>query len=398
MTNAAPPPAGQMTNAAPPPGGQTTNAAPPPAGQMTNAAPPLLLVGHGTRSAEGVAEFGRLIERVRDRSRGRIPAVDGGFIELSAPPVADVVNRLAPARAKGPSAQRPGGTPAHETAGATAHEPAWSPPDGGFSSGSAWEVAAVPLVLTAAGHGKGDIPAALAREQVRHPGLSYRYGRPLGPHPLLQSVLEARIDAALDGSARRGTHVVLVGRGSTDPDGNAEVAKVARLLWEGRGYDEVEFSFISLADPSVPAALERTRRLGAGRIVVAPYFLFPGVLPDRIVAQSREFAASHPELDLRTAELIGDCDELADLVLERYDEAVSGDIRMNCDTCAYRVALPGFADKVGRPQMPHFHPGDDHVHVSFGSSHHVNRRQAHDHGPAEPSESPTLPTSTVMPG
>src|SRR5262249_34520444 len=55
----------------------------------------------------------------------------------------------------------------------------------------------------------------------------------------------------------------------------------------------------------------------------------------------------------------------AGLVLERYDEALSGDIRMNCDTCAYRVALPGFTDKVGRPQVPHYHPGDDqHRHAA----------------------------------
>jgi sirohydrochlorin cobaltochelatase len=297
---------------------------------MTRPGPPLLLVGHGTRSAAGVAEFGRLIDRLRERCRDRIAQVDGGFIELSAPPIADIMSRMAAATAA-----------------------------------SVWEVVAVPLVLTAAGHGKGDIPAALAREQVRHPGLSYRYGRPLGPHPALLTVLEARIDAALAGTPRAGTHVVLVGRGSTDPDGNAEVAKVARLLWEGRGYDGVEFAFISLAEPSVPTALERTRRLGADRIVVAPYFLFPGVLVDRIVTQSREFAAAHPELDLRAAVVLGDCDELAGLVLERYAEALTGDIRMNCDTCVYRVALPGFADKVGRPQTPHYHPADipDHVHA-----------------------------------
>lgn len=318
-------------------------------------APPLLLVGHGTRSAEGVAEFGRLVERVRDRSRDRIPAVAGGFIELSAPPLAEVVNRMAPGRAH---------------SGNSARGEARAPAYGAGEPGEAWDVVAIPLVLTAAGHGKGDIPAALAREQVRHPGLSYRYGRPLGPHPALQDVLETRIDAALRGSPRRGTHVIVVGRGSTDPDGNAEVAKVARLLWEGRGYDEVEFSFVSLAEPSVPAALDRARRLGAHRIVVAPYFLFPGVLPDRIITQSQEFAAARPDLDVRTAALIGDCDELADLVLERYQEAVRGDIRMNCDTCAYRVALPGFADKVGLPQTPHFHPGDahDHVHTGFAFS------------------------------
>jgi sirohydrochlorin cobaltochelatase len=259
---------------------------------------PLLLVGHGTRSSAGVAEFGRLAGRVRARARAawRVPAVEAGFIELAAPSVAGAVARLVRA--------------------------------------GHLEAAAVPLVLTAAGHGKGDIPAALARERARHPGLRVRYGRPLGPHPVLQDLLAARIESALAGADRRRTHIVLAGRGSTDPDANAEV------------------------EPSVPAVLDKVRRLGARRVVVAPYFLFPGVLPDRVTAQSREFAADHTAIDVRVAGLIGDCDELADLALERYHEAVHGDIRMNCDTCAYRVALPGFADKVGRPQAPHCHPDD----------------------------------------
>jgi sirohydrochlorin cobaltochelatase len=184
--------------------------------------------------------------------------------------------------------------------------------------------------------------------------------------------------------------VVLVGRGSTDPDANAEVAKVARLLWEGRGYDEVGLAFISLTGPSVPAALERARRLGAARIVVAPYFLFPGVLPDRVAAQSRNFARRYPAADVRVAGLIGDCDDLAGLVLERYREALAGDIRMNCDTCAYRVALPGFADKVGRPQTPHHHPDDSHPHRGAGHHHpddshpHPGDGHLHPHLPAQP--------------
>jgi sirohydrochlorin cobaltochelatase len=290
-------------------------------------APPLLIVGHGTRSDAGVAEFTRLVGQVRDRAAGRVPAVDGGFIELARPSVAEAITGLVP----------PGTGP--------------------------WPIVAVPLVLTAAGHGKGDIPAALARELVRHPGLSYSYGRPLGPHPVLQDILAARIDAALAGAPRRDAHVVLAARGSTDPDANAEVAKVARLLWEGRGYAGVEFCFISLAEPSVPAALERAVLLGARHIVVAPYFLFPGVLPDRVVAQSREFAAVHRGVRVDVAGLIGACGELTGLVLERYDEALHGDIRMNCDTCAYRVALPGFADKTGRPQVPHSHPDDEAGHA-----------------------------------
>ncbi|MEU1677585.1 uroporphyrinogen-III C-methyltransferase [Micromonospora zamorensis] len=303
----------------------------------------LVIVGHGTRSAAGVDQFAALVERVR--RRGDVGDVEGGFIELSRPPLTDAVGALV---ARGHRA-----------------------------------LVALPLVLTAAGHGKGDIPAAMAREQERHPGLSYRYGRPLGPHPLLHDALEERIDAALAGAVqadtvdRAGTWVALIGRGSTDPDANAEVAKVARLLWEGRGYAGVEPGFVSLASPSVPAVLERLRRLGARRIVVAPYFLFAGVLPDRIVAQSAEFAAAHPDLDVRVAEVIGDCDALADLVRERYAEALGGDIRMNCDTCAYRVLMPGFADKVGRPQRPHDHPDDP---VGHHHHHGHDHGHAHDHG------------------
>jgi sirohydrochlorin cobaltochelatase len=81
-----------------------------------------------------------------------------------------------------------------------------------------------------------------------------------------------------------------------------------------------------------------------------------------VTAQTREFAARHTGLDVAVAGLIGDCDELADLVLLRYDEAVHGDIRMNCDTCAYRIAMPGFADMVGRAQTPHHHPDDAAQH------------------------------------
>jgi sirohydrochlorin cobaltochelatase len=57
---------------------------------------------------------------------------------------------------------------------------------------------------------------------------------------------------------------------------------------------------------------------------------------------------------------------LADLVIERYTEALSGDIRMNCDVCVHRVALPGFEEKVGAPATPHYHPDEsghhDHHH------------------------------------
>ena len=295
---------------------------------------PMLIVGHGTRSDAGVNEFNAFITRLQRRQDAPYSAAAGGFIELSRPPMTEAVASLV----------------------AQGHR----------------ELIAVPLVLVAAGHGKGDIPAALLREKTRHPGMTYSYGRPLGPHPALLEVLEQRIEKVLGDAERGATHVLLVGRGSTDPDANAEIAKVARLLWEGRGYAGVEPSFVSLAEPSVPAGLEKLRRLGAERVVVAPYFLFSGILPDRIVSQASDFALAHPDLAIGMAELIGDCDELADLVIERYNEAVGGDIRMNCDTCIYRSEMPGFADRVGQPQRPHHHPDDaghGHGHDDHGHDH-----------------------------
>jgi sirohydrochlorin cobaltochelatase len=302
--------------------------------------PPLLLAAHGTTDQAGVDAFAALAGRVGKLAAADGTRVGGGFIELSAPALREAVADLA-AASPGPPA----------------------------AAGGKASIVAIPLMLSAAGHAKGDIPAALAREQTRHPGVSFSYGRPLGPHPALIDLLAARIAAVAGGTSPA---VLVVGRGSTDPDANADVAKTARLLWEGRDYLLAETAFVSLARPGVTEGLERCRLLcaglpgaglpGARQIVVARYFLFPGVLPDRVAEQAAAYAAAHPELDIRCADVFGDCDEIAALVYERYREAQSGDIRMNCDVCVYRIAMPGFEHRVGAPQHPHDHP-HDHVHV-----------------------------------
>ena len=189
--------------------------------------PALLIAGHGTRDEAGAEAF-RDFVRELGRHRPELP-VGGGFIELSPPPLGEAVAELV-------------------ERGVT-------------------RFAAVPLMLVSAGHAKGDIPAALARERERHPQISYAYGRPLGPHPSLLRVLERRLDEALGSATRRpgdraDVTVLLVGRGSTDPDANAEVHKAARLLWEGRGYAGVETAFVSLAAPDVPSFTHRSRPLG----------------------------------------------------------------------------------------------------------------------------------------
>jgi sirohydrochlorin cobaltochelatase len=283
--------------------------------------PGLLIVGHGSKNDDGVAEFGAFVDLV-----AKLASFDvaGGFLELSAPPMTDAVAEL-------------------------------------YDRGHR-RLVAVPLVLVGAGHAKGDVPAALARERDRRPGLTFGYGRPLGPHPSLLEVLDERISEVLPADERDGTAIVLVGRGATDPDANADIARTARLLYEGRGFVMVEPSFVSLAEPGVPAALDRARLLGAQRIVVSPYFLFSGVLPDRVTAQALQWADQHPEVEVRCARVLGPDERVARLVLDRYAEVLTGDVRMSCDTCIYRIAMPGYEARVGAPQRPHDHPDDPAHH------------------------------------
>lgn len=296
-------------------------------------APPLLLAGHGSADPAGAAAFNALTARVAKRLAADGIDVAGGFIELSGPPLSAAVDELA----------------------ARGHR----------------HLVAVPLMLVSAGHAKGDIPAALARERARHPGLAFSYGRPLGPHPVLLALLAERI-AAVAGPAGTGpAAVLLAGRGSTDPDANAETFKAARLLWEtlpasiaARRFALTETAFVSLARPDVAEGLERCRLLGARTIVVARYFLFPGVLPDRVAEHAAKYAAAHPDLGIRCTGVLGECDEIAALAAERYHEALTGDIRMNCDTCIYRAPLPGFEHRAGAPPRPHHHPADPvHPHA-----------------------------------
>jgi sirohydrochlorin cobaltochelatase len=296
------------------------------------AKPALLVVGHGSRDPRGAREFHELVALVRERTPGL--SVEGGFIELSRPPISECVDLL--------------------------------------TRDGARDVAAVPLMLLAAGHAKDDIPATLVREKMSHPDVNFKYGRALGIRPELLALMDKRISATVPEEKKEETAILIVGRGSSDPDANSDLVKASRLFYEGRPYPIVETAYVSMTPPSVPEGLERCRRLGAKRVTVFSYFLFTGVLEERIRHQSEEFAAANPGIEVSYAGYFGPHEKVADLLMERYHEAVRGDIRMNCDVCVHRVALPGFEEKVGAPATPHYHPdepGHGHGH-DHGHDHH----------------------------
>jgi sirohydrochlorin cobaltochelatase len=285
-------------------------------------APALMIVGHGSRDPRGAREFHALVALVRRRNPSL--TVEGGFIELSRQPISECVDRLAESGAR--------------------------------------NVAAVPLMLLAAGHAKDDIPATLVREKMGHPEMSFSYGRALGIRPELLELVDERISAVVLEEEKKETAVLIVGRGSSDPDANSDLCKIARLYYEGRPYPVVESAYVSMTPPDVAEGLDRCLRLGVKRVILFSYFLFTGVLEERIRGQGEAFAEANPGVEVRYAGYFGPDKRVADLVVERYTEAVGGDIRMNCDVCVHRVALPGFEEKVGAPATPHYHPDDQHGH------------------------------------
>ena len=157
------------------------------------------------------------------------------------------------------------------------------------------------------GSGVSQQPAALANT-----------GQKLG-----RGGFQRRIDEALtpadDEAWRPGdTAVVLVGRGALVPDANAEHYRIARLVWDEMGLQQVLPAFIQVNRPSVPDALSAAAASGLTRIVVAPVFLFTGKLSEWLAEQVGAWVESHPGVEVRIAHVIDDCDEIADVVVDRY--------------------------------------------------------------------------------
>ena len=187
------------------------------------------------------------------------------------------------------------------------------------------EVTVLPLLLTAAYHSKADIPRMLARTQ--RPRVSY--GATLGPHPLLLNALERRLAEALPisgpisgpipgpGADPAGTAVVLAAAGSSDPEANATIARMA-AQWQARtGWFAVRPAYASAAAPSPAAAVTSLLRAGAPRVVVATYLLAPGLFADRIRRSALAAGAS------AVSPALGACAEVADVMLDRFAQTGS---------------------------------------------------------------------------
>lgn len=247
--------------------------------------------------------------------------------------------------------------------------------------------------LSPAGHVKNDLPWEINSFAAENPDVSIAYGRELAVDLKLLAAAKERISAAearaKPGVERSETLLLVVGRGTNDPDANSNVAKVARLLWEGMRFGWTEIAYSGVTAPRVDAALERAVRLGFRRIVVFPYFLFTGVLVKRIYAQADAAAAAYPEVEIVKADYLNDHPLVLDALAERLAEIPAGTNVMNCLMCKYREQVIGYeADRGAAQAGHHLHvrgigvEGAAHHHQHHDHDHHHDH--GHDHGHAHP--------------
>ncbi|MFF2556632.1 sirohydrochlorin chelatase [Nocardia sp. NPDC058058] len=262
--------------------------------------PALIAVAHGSRDPRSAATMYAVVEQLAAAR----PDVDVrlAFLDLNAPSVDQVVDAIA---AEGHS-----------------------------------HAVVVPLLLGRAFHARVDLPGMLAAARTRHPRLRLTQADVLGPDPRLITALRDRVLDRLDSEFHSGapspvartdaqsTHaafdpvprlgVAVAAVGSSSAAANARTAEVARHLAAITGWD-TEICFAT-TEPSITEAQSRLRARGADQILVAPWFLAPGLLTDRL-------SAAAP--DLAHAEVIGAHPALTDIACDRYHAATTTALTMS---------------------------------------------------------------------
>ncbi len=281
----------------------------------------VMVCGHGSRSQAAVDEFSVVAEKLRDHFPDW--PVEYGYLEFANPVIRSGLDKLC---------------------------------DQGVN-----RILAVPGMLFAAAHAKNDIPSVLNSYQAET-GVRVDYGRELAVDPKMIQAAGDRISAALAKANAQFGHLanhdvclVVIGRGASDPDANSNVSKIARMLWEGFGFGWCEVGYSGVTFPLVEPCLEHVTRLGYKRVIVFPYFLFTGILIDRIYGFTDQVAERNPEIQFIKAGYLNDHPQVIATFAERVREILDGENAMNCALCKYRAQVLGFESEVGTPQESHHH-------------------------------------------
>ncbi|MFJ8267885.1 sirohydrochlorin chelatase [Peribacillus asahii] len=235
----------------------------------------------------------------------------------------------------------------------------------------ATEVAVIPIILLHAGHSKLHIPAEIEDGKTKYPEVKFTYGQTIDVHPAALEILTNRLEGiGFDTNAEHhDTAVLLIGRGGSDADANSDFYKITRLLWEKLNVKWVESAFMGVTTPLVDEGIERCIKLGAKKVVMLPYFLFTGILMERMAKMLEGYQEQYPNHEFVLADYFGYHPKLQTILKERVAEALEGTSRGTQDLENYRL----YVEEHGDAHHHHHHDHDHHHH------HHHHHDHDHDH-------------------
>lgn len=154
----------------------------------------------------------------------------------------------------------------------------------------ATKIIAIPVLLLTAAHAKVDIPNELARLSAQFPNINLEYGRPIGVHRKMVDTLIERIVETGE-EYDKNSMVLLVGRGSSDPEVKNDLNEIAEMLRRKTGVKQVQTCFLTATSPSLEDGLEIMGESGHSKVFVIPYLLFTGILMNHI----NKVIKNHPQ-------------------------------------------------------------------------------------------------------
>jgi sirohydrochlorin ferrochelatase len=166
----------------------------------------------------------------------------------------------------------------------------------------------VPLLLADAYHARVDIP-----EMIAESGADVRQAAVLGEDDRLIHVLRQRLEHAGVSRLDPRVGVLVTAVGSSRPAANARTATVARELTLTTRWSATT-AFATGPQPTLAEAADELRRRGATRLVIAPWFLAPGRITDRVA----DFAVAQ---GIPMSAPLGAHRQVAETVLDRFDAA-----------------------------------------------------------------------------
>ena len=327
----------------------------------------IMVCGHGSRDKDAEMEFSLVAEGLKKRFPD-LP-VEYGFLEYSAPNIHMGLNSL-------------------------------------INQGVE-HIYAVPGMLFAATHAKNDIPSVLTTFEEKNDGLEVSYGKELGLQEPMINAFQARIYESLGLDADNppaelyDTMLVVVGRGTSDTQANAEAAKLTRIVSENMGFGWADTVYSGVTYPSVGVGLEKLIKLDYKRIVVAPYFLFTGRLIKRISGYVDKVAKENPDIEFINTPYLRDHEKVIDAFEVRVRDIMdntqaseedlmaifkrrlaAGEVDVHHHHAEYQDPAKKQAhshDHDHSHSHDHAHSHDEHSHGHSHSEHSHDHSHSHDH-------------------